>query len=245
MDQRREKWICDGQKVRVVDDVRRTYEEVPIPPKQQGSNMIDGPLPFLLGMPPEKAKARYRFKIISNKKLENKKHEPLAWLEVKPKYQLDAAEWMRAYVLLNLHSYLPERVSLFNPAGTTETVYIFQDLDTNERGMLERLFAGDPFRPSMFNYKREVHAPAPPPTVPMPMLIGASSKEALEMQKELKQRGFDLQFKKGSPTTSREKLYHIESQDPPPDTALQPGQKIILRYYDLDRTATKHNEQPQ
>jgi hypothetical protein len=238
MDQKREKWICDGKRVRVIDDSRKTYEEVPIPANQQGSNMIDGPLPFLLGMPPEKAKARYRFRIIN--KITSKAGEPLLWLEVRPKYQLDAAEWMRAYVLLNLQSYLPERVSLFNNKGTTETVYIFKDLDTNERGMLERLFTGDPFRPNMFQYKREVHAPPPSPRspsgTPMPMMIGASSKEALEMQKDYKQRGFDVEFKKGPKAETQEQLYHIESQDPAPNTPLQPGQKITLRYYDYDRT---------
>jgi PASTA domain len=145
-------------------------------------------------------------------------------------------------VLLHLRTYLPERVSLFNPTGTTETVYIFKDLDTNERGMLERLFAGDPFRPGTFGYKAEVHAPPPQKPIPMPMLIGASSKEALEVQKALKSRGFDLQFKKGSSTPSREKLYHIESQDPPPDTPLQPGQKIVLRYYDMERIANQRPE---
>ena len=63
-----EKWVCDGKVVRVINDTRRTYEEVPIPADQQGANMIDGPLPFLLGMPPDKAKARYRFKLLNRTK---------------------------------------------------------------------------------------------------------------------------------------------------------------------------------
>jgi hypothetical protein len=118
--------------------------------------MIDGPLPFLLGMPPEKAKARYRFKLLDRVKGDN-----AIWIEVKPRLPMDAAEWVRARVLLNLRTYLPERVSLYNPDGTTETVYLFREIDTSPRDILQNHFSGDPFKPSVFGYKREVHNPAP------------------------------------------------------------------------------------
>jgi len=236
MDQKREKWICDGRVVRVVDDSRSTYEEVPIPPGQQGANMIDGPLPFLLGMPPEKAKARYHFKIL--RKVDNER----VWIEVTPKSAMDAAEWVRAYVLLNLNTYLPDRVSLFNPAGTTETVYIFRDIET-KRSMLQNFFGGDPFRPNLFGYKREVHAPpagtpmqfAEAPSRSMPHFIGDSSDDALRKTKQLKDEGYRVEFKRGSRALSHDQEFHIEAQDPPPEAPLRQGQTVVLRYYDKVR----------
>ena len=63
-EEKREKWICDGKMVKVIDDNRRTYEQLLIPPERQGANMIDGPLPFLLGMPADKAEARYHFTLL-------------------------------------------------------------------------------------------------------------------------------------------------------------------------------------
>jgi TIGR03009 family protein len=247
---KREKWICNGKVVRVIDDKRSTYEEVPIPPDQQGANMIDGPLPFLLGMPPDKAKARYRFKLLD--RVGEKKD--YIWIEVKPKLPLDAAEWVRAYLLLNLVSYLPERVSLFNPAGSTETVYIFQEIDVNKRGILQTFFAGDPFRPNVFGYKREVHAPPAgnPKNVQngeglmsMPSIVGDSSKSALRKQKQLQALGFEVEFKKGPSAPTPEQVFCIESQQPEANTPLRPGQKIILRYYDRMQTADKLPQQQQ
>ncbi len=253
LEQKRERWICDGRTVRVVDDNRSTYEEVPIPPSQQGANMIDGPLPFLLGMPPDKAKARYRFKVL--KKVDAER----IWLEVKPKSQMDAAEWVRAWVLLNLRTYLPERVHLFNPAGTTETVYLFREIET-KRGLLQNFFEGDPFHPNLWTYKREVHAPpggvtpakyaeaqqdagsrsradAPASGKVMPFFIGDSPENALRKSKQLQAEGYQVEFKRGHRASVPGDVHHIEAQDPPAGTPLKPKQRIVLMWFDRMPTA--------
>jgi TIGR03009 family protein len=232
----REKWICDGKIVRVVDDGRREYEEIAIPPKQQGANMIDGPLPFLLGMPPEKAKARYHFRVIAGAP------EGRVWIEVKPRFAMDASEWVRAYITLNLTSYLPENVRLLNPAETTETVYLFHDIEINENKptLLQKWFGDDPFNPSLFRYHRAVHAqPAGSPKGSqnpdgpmMPLLIGAKSDQALRISKKLKQMGYEVQFEKGPSALTDDQVFRIESQMPEANVPLRPGQKIVLRYYD-------------
>ncbi|HEV7998865.1 MAG TPA: hypothetical protein VGP63_03220 [Planctomycetaceae bacterium] len=233
---KREKWICDGKVVRVVDDKRGTYEEIPIPPEQQGANMIDGPLPFLLGMPPDKAKARYGFKLLK------RVGDDRVWIEVKPKFALDAAEWVRAYLLLNLTTYLPERVSLINHAGTTETVYIFHDIEVNKRGLLQTIFTGDPFKPFLATYHREVHNPPPETGMPTPLFVGMSSDQALKKKEEFKARGFEIEFRKGPRAPTPEQVFRIESQYPEANTPLRPGQKIVLRWYDKIQTV---NRQPQ
>jgi TIGR03009 family protein len=239
-EEKREKWICDGKMVKVIDDNRRTYEQVPIPPDQQGVNMIDGPLPFLLGMPADKAEARYRFNL-----LQEDRERHLIWIEVKPKFALDAAEWVRAYVLLNLNTYLPERVNLWNPPGTVETVYIFQEINTNEPGMLKKFFSEDPFKPNVWGYKREVHAPqgdsknAQDRRVRMPMVVGASKDQALQFRERFKALGFDVEFKRGSRAPSDDQIYHIESQQPEANTPLKPGEKVVLRWYDKTESVDK------
>jgi TIGR03009 family protein len=233
LEKNHEKWVCDGKVVRVINDTRRTYEEVPIPPGQQGANMIDGPLPFLLGMPPDKAKARYRFK------LGNKSPDGDAiWIEVKPRLPMDAAEWIRAYVLLNLKTYLPETVRLFNPAGTTETVYVFREIDTNKPGMLQSIFSGDPFKPRTGGYRREVHASQAaglkdPEAIgpPMPLLIGDDPDRAKKSASKLQSRGYKVQFEPGPPARDASQIWHIAAQDPPATTPLRDGQTIVLRYY--------------
>jgi len=47
-----ERWICDGQQVLVIDEVQKVAQQYPIPAAARGANIMDGPLPFLFGMPP-------------------------------------------------------------------------------------------------------------------------------------------------------------------------------------------------
>jgi TIGR03009 family protein len=240
-DGNREKWICDGKLVLQIDDKRKTVDEIKIPPNQQGVHMIDGPLPFLLGMPPDKAKARYRFRLGGRVDGER------IWIEVTPRMDWDAAEWIQALVLLNLRTYLPEKVKLLNPAKTTETIYLFEDLSTNERTLLQKVFAGDPFKPrDMWNYRREVHAtPEGPPTrpdaPPMKMLVGAPPDQAKNIASDLKSKGYKVKFEPGPPARDPSQNWHIASQEPAPGAPLKDGQVIILRYY-IAQTANRQSQ---
>ena len=58
-----ERWYCDGQIVTSVDEKQKTATQYVIPPQNQGEHIIDGPLPFLFGMPAEKALRRYRYAV--------------------------------------------------------------------------------------------------------------------------------------------------------------------------------------
>lgn len=148
-----QRWICNGKEIKVIDDTRRTYDVVKIPPEQQGANIMDGPLPFLFGMPPEKAKARYRFRLIE-------RDDPrYFWIRVTPKLKQDAIEWRVADLALSRKSYLPERVSLFDPSGKKETIYLFPKPEVNKSSFLPPIFAGDPFNPTLLRYVQTVHNP--------------------------------------------------------------------------------------
>ncbi len=151
-DSKHDRWICDGKEIKAIDDDNKTYEAIKIPPNQRGVNIMDGPLPFLFGMPPEKAKARYQFKLLAET-------DKFYAIQVRPNWKQDAVDWAQAELLLDRKTCLPQEVHLHNAAGTTETVYMFQDLQVNR---IRLLFWTDPFEPSLWTYKRSVHNLPPP-----------------------------------------------------------------------------------
>jgi TIGR03009 family protein len=137
-----ERWVCNGKKVIRINDKEKTYEEVPIPPDSQGQNIIDGPLPFLFGMKAEKAKLRYKLEL-------KERDESEIRLDVFPRLPGDAANWVKASVIIEAKTFKPRAVKLLDPTGA-ESVHVFRDIVINERrGFFDR----DPFRPSLRNYK--------------------------------------------------------------------------------------------
>ena len=50
-----ETWVCDGERVIQLDQPAKEARVNDLPPDQRGANIINGPLPFLLGVPPRDA----------------------------------------------------------------------------------------------------------------------------------------------------------------------------------------------
>jgi TIGR03009 family protein len=237
-----ERWVCNGKDLKVINDTKKTYDVFPIPENRRGTNMMDGPLPFLFGMPPEKAKARYHFTLIEPGRDPNN-----WWIEVRPKMRDDAAEWRRAFLVLNNKTYLPREVDLFD-TGSKQTVYLFWPPTINKTSLLPAFMAGDPFNPSLTWYRREVHsggnvAPGGEGVVPaggiqmaerlkMPFFLDAPGEEARQRGDELRRQGFRVEYHKGPPAQRRGQEYRIADQSPPPMTPLRPGDRIVLIYYD-------------
>jgi TIGR03009 family protein len=234
---KKERWICDGNEIKAIDDDNKTYDAIKIPPSQRGENIMDGPLPFLFGMPPDRAKSRYEFKLIN----ENNKAYAI---EVRPKWKQDAIDWTKAQLILDREMCLPKEVHLFNAAGTTETVYWFNDLQSNK---IRIFFWRNPFQPSLTfeGYKRSVHnnPVAGGPQGPlgqgaasvdpiaanlMPSLIGGPWKPVKE---KLESLGHPVKLQRGDPATAPGQEYHIERQDPPPNAPLDKNSVIILTLY--------------
>ena len=61
-----QRWICDGNRIFSIDEHEKTYEVYPIPLDRRGANIMEGPLPFLFGMPAKVAKKRYFLKLVVN-----------------------------------------------------------------------------------------------------------------------------------------------------------------------------------
>jgi TIGR03009 family protein len=148
-----ERWYCNGQLITQVDDQSKTATQMVIPPQAQGEHISDGPLPFLFGMPAAKAIQRYDMKLINEDKKNSK-----AWIEARPRWPNDRANYQRATIILDLKTYLPDAVQLIDPAGTKETAFKFGELEVNSKS-LTKLFRGDPFKFSDRGYKIVTKAP--------------------------------------------------------------------------------------
>ena len=154
------KWVCDGERLLDIKVKEREANLTALPPQHRGSNIMNGPLPFLLGMPPEAVKKRFRMRMMREPKIANRAQMD-AWLadpnsqvmlEVLPLLQQDMANWEKAQVLLRKPDFMPVRVKLFEPGGESDTTYIFSDFKVNASGFLT-LFKGDPFKPNLTGYK--------------------------------------------------------------------------------------------
>ncbi len=230
---RPEKWICDGRFIIQVNELDKTVERFPIPPDMQGANIINGPLPFLFGMPAEKAKQRFHLTLL-------KETDSRAWLRAKPKWKQDAVNYRQATIILDKKTYLPMAVQLIDPPGNKETVFTFPKLVPNKKPNFLNIFRGDflrgdPFAPKLRGYKVVTKSatsrpPQAKPNGPMvPSVIGFQWKEA---RKLLKQAGCTVKFSRGKAANRPELVYVVYQQNPLPSTPLVKGQSVVLTLYD-------------
>jgi TIGR03009 family protein len=155
---RGEKWICSGQEIIAINDEEKTYEIMPLPKNIQGENIIKSPLPFLFGMKAEEAKQRYLMTLKSNTKEQ-------AVIGIIPRLDSDRQNYTEAIVILEKAHYLPTAVKLYDPSGNLETVYRFDNVKINQRGVLPTIFTGDPWHPKLTGLKRFI----PPETADEPV----------------------------------------------------------------------------
>ena len=127
-DERR--WVCDGVKLFDIVDERKEALITNLPPENRGENIMNTPLPFLFGMPPKQALERYDIEINN---INTTAKPNFALLTIHPRLALDARNWKKAQVYLNLENYLPMAVKLIDPAGTKRTVYSFFEPKINRR----------------------------------------------------------------------------------------------------------------
>lgn len=230
-DDQPERWICDGAQLLKIDDTAKTYELLPIPESHQGANIMDGPLPFLFGLPPEKAKARYAME------LKPHNNPSIVYLVVKPRMQQDAANWQRADVMLSRETFLPQAVRLLDPSGNRITVFAFKSQEANKVNLLG-FFGQQPFRPSLFGYK-QVQSQQPQAAQPLnvagepikgvPAVIGLSHEDAKNV---LGQRGYQklriIPDNAPSPANFR---HRVKQQSPPPNANVSPDETVTLVLY--------------
>ena len=233
---RPERWICDGKTVVQIDDAAKTYEGTAIPPQHQGQNIMDGPLPFLFGMPPEKAKQRYDITLVTNTPQE-------VCLAIRPRWREDAANWQKADVKLAKATYLPTAVQLLDPAGTKTTVYKFGEVEVNSFNLFS-WFGNNPFHPNLFGYK-PVQNSAPVKVIGAegaPSVIGLRHDQAKQV---LVARGFDVKILRGPAAPNPQVAFHVKEQLPLPKQAIEPGGTVTLTLYDQVQAAGQPTAPPR
>ncbi|MFH5803756.1 hypothetical protein [Alienimonas sp. DA493] len=251
------KWVCDGTKLMQIDEAKKEVVVTALPPEHRGKNIMNGPLPFLLGMPPEDVKRRFRVSF-PGPKFEPPADNVRGWLAdpsstvmlvVLPLQAQDAQNWSRAYVELSKPDFLPVRVKLFAPSGDSDTVYEFSNLKTNdEGGLLGKIFGqGDPFKPNLRGYKSIVQnvaggpapaggnvpkqgpgvAPTPMPQV-VPAVVGLPHAAA---EKVLTARNYVVKKYAGDPTETRALVGKVQVQQYEPGKEVPAGQTVGLKIW--------------
>ncbi len=231
-----ERWICDGKQVLQIFDAKKEVMQFSIPPEGQGEHIMDGPLPFLFGLPPEKAHQRYQMKLI-------KQTTSTIVMQAIPRWQQDAANYKWAVIMLEPTSMMVQAVQLMDPAQTTETVYTFPKITKNPSRSWVRFLGvpgSDPFKPNLKGYKiitagrDEQVAGAKPQEGPKPADDALPSVVGLEHSKAkdvLEKKGYKVEFFKGDPANTPQLQYHVYRQIPEAKKALKKGETVKLVVY--------------
>lgn len=233
--EREEKWLSTGKEIYQVDPVNKKAVVYPIPDKAQGRNIMDGPLPFLLGMPPQKAIARFRLSIATFKR-DGKEHirnnERDVCLKVYPRWKSDAANYREANVILQKkNNYLPSAVQLVDPSGNRKTVYTFGSMTVNKNQFLSNIFGKNWLKIDLRGYKVEymgIVKRAPKRRIPKDLLPNVAGQPVNNAEQRLTKLGLKVEFINGRLAKSIKEVGRVESQYPFPFTRFKPGQKVVL-----------------
>ena len=232
-----ERWICDGKGILRIDDQAKEVTPMPIPADQQGANIMDGPLPFLLGMPPEKV--RRRFRVTLHRHGSKPGADVSGWLrdpkttvmlDIRPRLAQDAQNWERAEVQLTKPTFLPAAVQLTSQGGGQSTVYKFEKLKVNS-GRLMTFIKGDPFKPDLRGYKTAQFAAEPgtaPAAAGVPSVVGYHYEKA---QRLLATRGYKAKFMHGPIAPNGQLTYRALKQKPEPGEPLPAGGEVAVWLY--------------
>jgi len=101
-----EHWVCTGTAVFEYDAPNKQLKKYEIPPELQGKGITDGPLPFLFGAKADKLRRRYYIRI-------TQRGDKDIWLDVRPKFQADAANYSKVEIILDKSTFLPSALLVY------------------------------------------------------------------------------------------------------------------------------------
>lgn len=142
-------WVCTGQNILDVDHATKQYNRMEIPKRYQGQRITDGPMPFLFGMKADSVAKQYKLAFGEG---HDHDHDPPTKIHIiaYPLVPHLQREFRKAELYLNPATYHPYAVKLWDPAGSTETVYAFK----GQRPFTKiELTLKRPWRVSLFGYK--------------------------------------------------------------------------------------------
>jgi TIGR03009 family protein len=124
-----EHWICDGKSIFEFNFPNKQLIERPLPPEMQGKAITNGPLPFVFGTTADALHRRYSMRVIPDQELPEQ-HEGQVWLEARPRFRQDAANFRSVTVILDDRKLLPVAVEQVLPNGN-RTSYVFRNVSVN------------------------------------------------------------------------------------------------------------------
>lgn len=226
-----ERWICDGQRVYEIHVDTKEAEVMPLPAGMGGVNIMDSPLPFLFGMPADKAVDR--FDLSFTKPLD--RASGFAWIKALSRFEVDTHNWKSAEIILDLKNMLPTAVRLVDPAGTKITSYTFNEMKVNEKDWFKLPLMsrqGNLFQPNLDEYKINTIAQN---VARVPNVEGMAYQDAvihlerMGLKKDGENRSIFLD--KGEPAKRTEDIYRVQKQTPEPGTQIEPGTQVRLSLY--------------
>ena len=135
-----EQWLCDGKSIYRFDYRRKVVAEHVMPPESRGKGIDDCPLPFVFGIDAKELKRRYLMRIITPPGVKNE-----VWLEAVPRLQLQAAEFSKVEVILQIagptKSLFLYAIQVYSPDGKDRVVYQLHDPTTNSALFCYQLLA--------------------------------------------------------------------------------------------------------
>ena len=162
-----EHWICDGRSVFELNGTTKTLREERLPPEMQGQSITAGPLPFMFGAKKDELLARYWMKEI----MPPKERKGEYWIEARPKFRDDAANFQKIIVILDEKNFLPVAMQVFPPTwdgknNWSRSVYAFSNRTFNNPLQLGQKFLGFFISPKVpRGWKKVVNNLGVPPRV--------------------------------------------------------------------------------
>lgn len=116
-----EHWVCDGTYVFHVNHKDKKMIKTELPPNMRGTQIADGPLPFVFGQKADKLKGRYWVRVVTPPDIKDQ-----IWLEAFPKYQADAANYKKVDLILDAKKLLPLAIQTHDPNPQTNIRVVYQ-----------------------------------------------------------------------------------------------------------------------
>lgn len=120
-------WVCDGQYTYEFKPTERQVVRTKLAPEFRGKAISDGPLPFVFGTKAAALKQRYFIREVTP--ADSAKRQ--VWLEILPRYQKDAQNFIHCQVILNRADYMPYAMQFVQPGGQQRRSYQFKNLSIN------------------------------------------------------------------------------------------------------------------
>jgi hypothetical protein len=167
-------WNCNGSEILQIYPAKKEYNRVAIPQQFQGESIKESPLPFLFGLRKAEAVERY---LMDLGPMDGKQYRGVTVFHViaLPLREQDSREWSKADVLLDAQTFLPISIRTFDPAGTSENVYVFSKTEVNARWLFK-----DPFNLNVSGFKLMLEKSAQPQQSSVPMAPAAPKAGAFK-----------------------------------------------------------------